>query len=200
MSRQHGSSEPEWPQGKDPAGYCGYVNWDAAAALAGICAALAATWQLWRLRVDALDARAAEIRSVSIATVVAFRPTAGEVQDGRADWKYQYTIHNPGRLPIWDVQATITFPCEVRRRHYDGSLDEAKTTVSVRAAMIPPQSSHAPRHRTLSIAYEHWPQLESATVRMAFMTPDAGRCVNTWPPAHRSLSRALRRRLQRTHN
>ena len=46
------------------------MDWNALAAVAGAVAAAVAAWQLWRIRVDALDMRAAEIESVALITKV----------------------------------------------------------------------------------------------------------------------------------
>lgn len=178
-----------------PNRYGSGMDWEAVGAGTGAIAAGAAAWQLWRLRVDQLDARAAEIDSVSVATLVSARPTQGDVHNGYADWVLEYTIHNPGRLPISGVNAVITFPCEVQRRHYDGSLDDPSHQLSIRVPTIPPHSSHPPRTRRLSIAESDRATLDQATVRIDFHTPDAGFCTNDSPPAPRKGVRALRRRL-----
>jgi len=173
------------------------VPWTAIATIASVVAAGAAAWQLWRLRVDALDARAAEVASVSLSTLVAIRPTPGEVRNGRADWVFKYTIHNPGRLPISEVIARITFPCEVQRRHYDDTLDDPTRVLKLSVPTIPPHSAHPARTRRLSIAKADWHDLDKTSVRIAFWVPDAGECVNEWPPVRGKLSRSLRRRLAR---
>jgi len=172
------------------------VPWDAIASSAAVLAAASAAWQLWRLRVDALDVRASEIASVSLATVVLERPVSSAAQDVWADWVFEYTIHNPGRLPIHQVQAVISFPCDVQRRRYDGTLDAATRSLELRAATIPPHSSHPGRRRKLSVAASEL-DLEKVRVRLAFNVSDAGNCVTVWPPEKRKAVRALRVRLGR---
>lgn len=146
---------------------------------------------------DSLEARAAEIESVSLATVVETRPRPSEINavDGRADWVFEYTLHNPGRLPISDVHVAITFPCEVQRRRGDGSIEPPTSTLTYSVALVPPHGSHPARRRRLSIAASDWGRLKDTTVRLTFRTPDAGICVTEWPPTRTGTSRALRRRL-----
>lgn len=169
--------------------------WDALGAVAGIAAAGAAAWQLWRLRLDALDARAAEIRGVSVVTVVKHRPWDDAVRDGRADWTYEYTLTNPGRLPISNVEVTMQYPCEVQRR--TGKNLEAPTRqLSFPVPVVAAQSSHPARTRRVSVAQADWDQLRDAKITVSFWTPDAGQCMTTWPsPRVSTPRRALRGRL-----
>ena len=173
------------------------MDWDAVAALAGVTAAVAAAWQLWRLRREALDARAAEIAGVSLTTTVVVKPTQSDVRDEQAVWVYEYRIENPGRLPISNVRAAITFPCEVQRVHHDGSTDAPARTLELVAGVVPPRSAHDPRRRTLLIPPSDWPLLEDAIATIAFDTPDAGRCVTRWPTGSRKTTNSLRRRLSK---
>ncbi|WP_432507580.1 hypothetical protein [Kineococcus arenarius] len=92
------------------------MTWEAVAACTGLIGAGAAVWQLRQLRIADLKARAIEIESVSVATVVEARPRDSDVRGDRADWTYTYAVHNPGRFPLSDVHVTIDYRCQVRRR------------------------------------------------------------------------------------
>jgi hypothetical protein len=173
------------------------VDWNALAAVAGAVAAIAAAWQLWRIRVDALDTRAAEIDSVTLSTKVVERPTEASIRVGHGVWVYQYEVYNPGRLPITDVCATIAFPCDVQRLHYDGSLDEPTRSLRLHIPVIGPGGS-AVHIRKLIIDEDDRALLESTTAEVVFQTPDAGEHATRWPPSARKGSLSIRRRLGRS--
>jgi hypothetical protein len=170
------------------------MDWNALAALAGAVAASLAAWQLWRIRADAFDTRAAEIASVALVTTVVERPTQASARASRGVWIYEYRVHNPGRLPISDVRATITFPCEVQRQHYDGTLDSPTQTLQLRTPVIAPGESHI-RRRTLLIDEDNRPRLDRTSAAVTFHTPDAGEHTTHWPPAPTKGSTSIRRRL-----
>lgn len=171
------------------------MTWDAVAALAGVAAVGAAGWQLWRLRVADLEARAAEIEGVSVVTVVERRPRESSLRDGRADWTFSYTLTNPGRLPISDVEVKIDYPCDVQRR--DGeSLEPPTRQMDFPVSVVAARASHEARTRRLSVAHEDWDQLRNAKITVSFWTPDAGRRVTRWPSPrtvvpHRGLNKRL---------
>ena len=170
------------------------MDWNALAAVAGAVAATVAAWQLWRIRVDALDTRAAEIASVAAVTTVVARPTEKVSRGGRGIWTYQYTVHNPGRLPVSDVSATITFPCDVQRQHYDGTVDAPTRTVNIRTPVIAPGGSHI-RRRRFSIDNESRVELGNTSAAVTFHTPDAGEHTTHWPAPKTRGSSSIRRRL-----
>lgn len=170
------------------------MDWNALAAVAGAVAAAVAAWQLWRIRVDALDTRAAEIESVALITKVVARPTGASNRAGNGVWEYNYRVHNPGRLPISNVRATITFPCDVQRQHYDGTLDGPTRTLHLHTPVIAPGGSDI-RTRRLLIEEDSRPLLNSTTAAVTFHTPDAGEHTTHWPPAPTKGSSSIRRRL-----
>ncbi len=170
------------------------MDWNALAAVAGAVAAIAAAWQLWRIRVDALDVRAAEIDSVTLSTKVIERPTEASNRAGHGVWVYQYKVHNPGRLPITDVRTTITFPCDVQRLHYDGTLDEPTRCLHLQTPVIGPGGSDV-HTRKLIIGEDNRALLESTSAEVVFQTPDAGEHATHWPLAPTKGSPSIRRRL-----
>lgn len=171
------------------------MDWNALAAVAGAVGAGVAAWQLWRIRVDAFDMRAAEIESVSLVMTVLVRPTGQDSRSGCGAWTFEYTVHNPGRLPISDVCATITLPCDVQRRHHDGTVDISTRTVEIRTPVIAPGGSHV-RSRTLLIDNLSRSTLHDTRAAVSFQTPDAGRHTTHWPAPKTRGSSSLRRRLQ----
>lgn len=146
------------------------MDWNALAAIAGAVAAIVAAWQLWRIRIDALDTRAAEIDSVSLTTKVLERPTEASSRAGRGVWVYQYEVHNPGRLPITNVRTTIVFPCDVQRLHYDATLDEPTRSLHLRTPVIGPRGGDM-HIRKLIISEDNRAFLERTSAVVVFQTP-----------------------------
>lgn len=173
-----------------------HVDLDTITAGAAVVAAGAAALQLWRLRTDKLDARAAEIDSVSLQITVLERPTESDRSEGVGRYVYELTIHNPGRLPISNVTATLTFPVAVQRSHYDGSIDDASTTMVLSTPVIAPGGVHS-RRRTLLIPTVEGVSLDATTATVDFSAADVGEHRTLWPTQVSRRSRALRRRLGR---
>src|SRR4051794_22277530 len=96
----------------------GLATWVSALAAAGGFAA--AAFQLWGLRMDAVATRAREMEGVSLETDVRARPITADAGAGRSRWVYLFSIQNPGRLPITEVEAVVTFTMPVTREHFDG--------------------------------------------------------------------------------
>ncbi|GAA0275362.1 hypothetical protein [Cryptosporangium japonicum] len=168
---------------------------DVASAVSALIAALAAAVAYRQLRVfqrDALEARAAEIGGVAIETAILRNPRGEDVADGTARWQYEFTIHNPGRLPISDVRAIVKFPVPVQREHYDGSLDPANPEVEIYVPVIPANSASVSRRRTLRISEEARGQLSGTTSSVTFLTSDLGRVTCDWPPTPTGHDRAKR--------
>lgn len=106
---------------------------NAVAAGAAVAAAVTAAWQPRRTRNEALDARAAEIASVTVVPEIVERPTKEDHLAGNRVWLIKYHLHNPGRLPISNVHAVVTFPCKAQRHHYDGTPDALLTATGRQA-------------------------------------------------------------------
>ena len=170
------------------------MDWNVLAAVTAALGTVAATWQIWRVQIDALDTRAAEIASVALVTTLVERPTEASNRAGRGLWVYRFEVHNPGRLPISDVRATVTFPFDVERQHYDGTLDKPTRTLDLRTPVIAPGGTHT-RHRSLLIGEDNRPRADNTKAAITFRTPDAGEHTTYWPPAPTKGSSSIRRRL-----
>lgn len=173
------------------------MDWNALAAVAGAVAAIAAALQLWSIRVDALNTRAAEIDSVTLSTKVIERPTEASNRAGHGVWVYEYRVHNPGRLPITDVRTAIAFPCDVRRLHYDATMDKPTRSLHLHTPVIGPGGSDV-HTRKLIIGEDNRALLESTSAEIVFQTPDAGEHATHWPPAPTKGFPSIRRRLGRS--
>lgn len=75
-------------------------------AIAAACGFFVAAFQVWGLRRDALASRAAEIASVALETDVVTRPNSADAGAGHSRWVYDFSVRNPGRLPVSSVEAS----------------------------------------------------------------------------------------------
>lgn len=178
------------------------MNWSDFGSLAELIAAFAAVatigWavlEFRRRRIADLDARAAELLGVAL-TYQLVRPRDSEVLDGKGRFTYNFTLHNPGRLPISLVQVRICYPGPVQRIHSNGEVDLPAINHELTVAAVAPHGQHAWR-RTLDVPCELWEQLRNTEASIAFTCPDGGRCLTTWPRAPQTASSQLRSRLRR---
>ena len=65
-----------------------------------------------------LDERAAEVRGVTL-TYKLTKPRPSEVAEGAGIFSYEFRLHNPGRLPITEVNVDMQYPGPVRRIQSD---------------------------------------------------------------------------------
>ncbi len=153
------------------------AGWISAVGTAG--AFLAAAFQLWGLRRDALTARVAELDGVAVETDIVVRPTTADAGHGLGKWVYCFSVHNPGRLPISAVVAMVHFPLPVQRLHSDGTLDDAVMQLEMNVPVISAGRSK-PWSRTVLVEHVHRTQLRGTQASVTFTAPDAGRLMTTW--------------------
>jgi hypothetical protein len=92
------------------------VDWVALEAIGTTVAAFAAVaaigWGVWEFRrrnIEDLDERVAELLGVTL-TYELQKPRPSHARDGVGTFTYRFTVHNPGRLPITEVSAWMTYP------------------------------------------------------------------------------------------
>jgi len=138
-----------------------------------------ATVQLRGLRSDRVRAREADLRGVAVSIDVVRKPTEADAAYG-VHWVYRFTVVNPGSLPISDVVVEVRFPVDVRRRHYDNSVDEPGRDIEMRTPVVPGGGRKSwERKLLIDASARHVVQRSTATV--TFDIPDAGRLKTLWP-------------------
>ena len=99
------------------------MDWQAPEAIGTTTAAVVAIgYGLYEYRsryVAKLDERVAEVQAVTLTYQLPVRPRLSEVRNGKGEYVYRFTVHNPGRLPITDVTANMIYPGEIERVHSD---------------------------------------------------------------------------------
>jgi len=165
-------------------------------AVAAFGALVAAGVQIRGLRRDARDGRVGEILGVAVDTDVVHRPVKADQPGGRSMWEYRFSVHNPGRFPITNLDVRIEFTSDQQRMHYDGSLDAPSRLLEMGAPVIPARSTKAWTRRIVIDHSDH-KKLRGTVASVAFMTPDAGAWKTKWPDAPHATSgdKRLRKRL-----
>jgi hypothetical protein len=179
------------------------VDWVALEAIGTTVAAFAAVaaigWGVWEFRrrnIEDLDERVAELLGVTL-TYELQKPRPSHARDGVGTFTYRFTVHNPGRLPITEVSAWMTYPGLVRRVHYDGTVDEASSTYEMNVASVAGHGQHTWR-RELQVPVELWSEMRKTTARISFLAPDVGPYETTWPRVRTYPSKRLQERLQQS--
>jgi hypothetical protein len=149
-------------------------------ALAALGAFAVAAYELRLLRKSNLAARQAEIEGVALETTVRVRPNSADFDGKRAVWKYVFSVHNPGRLPITHVKLQIRFPLPVQRLLWDGTVEE-KTQVLEKTIPVVPAHGVQSWKRTVLIPYQEHSDLRDTVGTVTYTALDAGRVQTAWP-------------------
>jgi hypothetical protein len=171
------------------------ASWVSAFAAAG--GFLAAAGQIYGFRRDALSVRAAEIASVALETDVVQRPESPNAGNGRGRWIYNFTVRNPGRLPISRVEVLINFPIDVTRQRAESGPDVPSSTLDMNVPVIAARGQKTWR-RIVLVDHTHHEQLRNTISTVTFTSPDAGRIRTQWPPTpdQDQINADLRKRLR----
>lgn len=94
-----------------------------------------AGWQLRLLRAQRDREREIEQRGVAVMWRAHDVPTAGG-PDGSSASNYEFTVYNPGKLPVRDVVVSVSLPLEVVRQHYDGSTEPPTSTLTLDTPVV----------------------------------------------------------------
>lgn len=171
-----------------------------ASALGALGAVAIAAYEIGGLRRDSVATRAGEIAGVAVATDVVTRPVGPDAGGSTSRWVYQFSVYNPGRFPVTEVQVEIAFSIPVRREHFNGQVDDPAETLEMYVPVIPARGSKT-WDRAIRIAHAQHRHLRETRATVAFTAPDSGQWVNTWPPARETLpsDKRLRRYLDARH-
>jgi hypothetical protein len=101
--------------------------------------------------------------------------------DGLADWVYEVTAQNPGRLPIDHVQVLWWFGAPVQRVHYSGRVEEASDRLSLATPVLAGGESR-PWRRRIRFYYDGRDAvLHPMYAEITFTNIDGRQRTNRWP-------------------
>ena len=149
-----------------------------AGALATAAAGGFAGWQLLLLRRQQAEGRRAETAGVVVTWEQEIKPRVAEA-DGSATWVFEIAVHNPGHLPIRNVEIDMTFPREVQRLHDDGHIDAPTRTLNLGIAVLA-AASVKEWSRTVRVPFDESESLRGIFATVAFVDMDGRTNVNRW--------------------
>lgn len=109
----------------------------------------------------------------------------GPEDDGTAAWLYEIRVHNPGRMPVDDVQVDWHFQCDVRRRR-SGALEEPTKHVRLTTPVLAGGREHLWNRRLVMNYREAEAVLPKTFATIAFLDIDGRSQSNTWPRSARA--------------
>lgn len=103
-------------------------------------------------------------------------PNKSEVDpEGKAIWSYIFRIDNPGRFPISDVEARVTFPLPVARIRHNRVIDDADPVLRLEHPVLPGGGSHEWKPRRLRMTYDEAAAATRSAQRSSSSTPTGSR-------------------------
>lgn len=144
-------------------------------------------WQLRLLHVDRKAERDLEIAGVCLSWRAASAPHQADVdKDGNAVWQYVFAVTNPGRFPISNVTARVTFPDPVSRLRHNGLVDPAVRTLELAHPVLAGGSSFEWAPRTLRTKFDPSPSRGDMVSEVTFTDAEGGTHATSWPARGRS--------------
>ncbi len=157
--------------------------------LSAIAAVLAAAFAAVELHRSGRDRRAevhAQRNGVAVTWHPSVRPNHAE-PTGSGTWVYEVTVQNPGPLPVRDVVVAFTFTTDVRRKHYDKTIDPPTRTLTLRQPVVLGMGTRTWK-RYLVLPFDARDHLEGTTASVTFTPVDGPRQTNhmdgTAPTVH----------------
>lgn len=147
-------------------------------ALATAAAGGFAGWQLLLLRRQQAEAVRAERDGVAVTWVQKEKPREAE-PDGSALWHFEITVHNPGRLPIRNVEIEMTFPRDVRRVHSDQHVDTSARALDLGLPVLAGSSAHT-WNRKLRMEFDDAQTLRTISAKVRFIDLKGQTRLNEW--------------------
>jgi hypothetical protein len=138
-------------------------------------------------------AAAMERRVARDGVVVSWRPIEAPRKaesDGSAVWLYEVRVHNPGRLPVDDVQVDWHFQCPVRRRR-SGFLEPATKQLQLVTPVLPGGDERRWERRLVMNYAEAEAALPGTFAIVHFVDIEGRRQTNCWPRSRRDEPPAL---------
>lgn len=143
-----------------------------------------AGWQLLQYRRDQRTTERMETEGVSLMWKALARPIKADYDDTNGLWSVEFTLTNPGRIPIDDITCRVTFEQDVRRLRYDGTLSKPTRTFYLNQEVLAGSSTRSWKRKFVT-RFASGALPISATVNFTDARGDAQ--MTAWP---RSRNRA----------
>ncbi|KQS69278.1 hypothetical protein ASG41_21955 [Modestobacter sp. Leaf380] len=137
-----------------------------------------AGWQLRLLRAQRDREREVEQRGVAVMWRAKDVPTTADA-DGSSAASYEFTVYNPGKLPVRDVVVSVELPIEVRREHYDSSVDPTTSTLTLDTPVIA-GGQHRVWVRRLRMQFDDRDRMRRMQCTVTFADLEGKTYTNLW--------------------
>jgi hypothetical protein len=159
------------------------VQWgDVATWVSGVATAIAVGFagiQLLAFRRDAAHQDQVELKGVAVSWRAKEVPTGPDL-DGTSTALYTFTVHNPGRMPITEVEVSITAPCELLRVHFDGSTEHLGEGFDLDTPVIAGGDKQS-WDRRLRLRYDERQGMRELAAKIKFVSLKSGEThTNIW--------------------
>ncbi|WP_093579538.1 hypothetical protein [Geodermatophilus amargosae] len=148
------------------------------AALGALAALYFAGRQLQLLREQQRDEREVEKSGVAVMWRVLDAPTTSDA-DGTVAATYEFTAYNPGKFPVREVEVRVDLPIEVRREHFDRSLEGPTRTLLIDTPVIA-GARHRTWRRRLRVPFADRSKLRDLQVAITFLDLAGASHTNRW--------------------
>lgn len=138
-----------------------------------------AAWQVLHLTRESRDRDRCEIDGVSVTWETLESPATSD-RGGRARWRYEFTITNPGRMPIDNVQCTVAFPVAVQRIRYNGDAEPPSRSITLYQPVIVGGGQRT-WTRTLELDFDERSTLADVSATVSFRDITLNARTNDWP-------------------
>ncbi|MGI5191112.1 hypothetical protein ACQEVI_23430 [Promicromonospora sp. CA-289599] len=112
-------------------------------AVATVIGVVFAGWQLLQYRRDQRANERMETEGVSLMWKALARPIKADFNGVDGLWVLEFTLTNPGRMPIDDITCRVTFEQEIRQVRYDGTLGNSIRTLYLNQEVLAGSSTRS---------------------------------------------------------
>jgi hypothetical protein len=143
-------------------------------------------WQLRMIHREREQDRELGISGVCLSWEAVIAPNEAEVDnEGNAVWTYVFKLHNPGRFPISEIGARITFPFAVSRVRHNGVVDDPSPVLKLAHPVLPGGGSHEWAARRLKMRFAKSPNRPGIRGEVSFLDSEGNPHTTTWPVPRR---------------
>ena len=139
-------------------------------------------WQLRMLVKDRELDRRLGVEGVCLSWRATVAPNQADVDaDGMAEWLYVFRLDNPGRFPISDVQARVTFGSSVSRIRHGGVVDEPSTVLALQHPVLPGGANLEWPPRRLRMRFNPLQSRSGVWAEVSFLDSEGSSHRTRWP-------------------
>lgn len=139
-------------------------------------------WQLRLIHKEREKERELGITGVCLSWQAVKAPNQAEVDsEGNAVWTYVFKLDNPGRFPISDINARVTFPSAVARIRHNGLMDEPNPVLKLAHPVLAGGGTLEWAQRRLKTRYDKSRSRAGIRAEVSFLDSEGTPHTTIWP-------------------